>query len=218
MIGAKQCAYVAAMRMAAIVVLTGSFLWPCGAVAQTGVERLQEFLDSVRTLRAVFEQEVLDSRGQPVQEGRGTFALFRPGRFRWNYREPYEQIIVADGERVWVYDVDLEQVTVRPQDEALSQTPAMLLSGTAQVDQRFVVEDLGEREGLQWVELRPREQESNFERVRLGFRGVVLTRMEMVDAFEQLTTFRFEEVQVNIEIDDDVFQFTPPPGVDVVGE
>ena len=188
------------------------------ALAMTGEERLRSFLDDVRTLTADFDEQVLDQQGNVVQEARGNFSLARPGRFRWDYRKPYEQLIVADGDRLWVHDVELEQVTVKAQDQALSQTPAMLLSGSAGIGERFHVEELGLREGLQWIELRPLQQEGNFERIRLAFQDSTLTRMEMVDAFEQITSFRFERVQPNVQIAPDVFRFEPPPGADVVGD
>lgn len=188
------------------------------ALAMTGEERLRSFLDDVRTLTADFDEQVMDQQGNVVQEAQGNFSLARPGRFRWDYRKPYEQLIVADGERLWVHDVELEQVTVKAQDQALSQTPAMLLSGSAGIGERFHVEELGVREGLQWIELRPLQQEGNFERIRLAFQERTLTRMEMTDAFEQITSFRFERVRSNVQIAPEVFRFEPPPGADVVGD
>lgn len=207
----------AAVRAVSSVLLASAVV--CSPLlAATGEDRLRSFLDDVRTLTADFDEQVLDQQGNVVQEAQGNFSLARPGRFRWDYRKPYEQLIVADGDRLWVYDVELEQVTVKAQDQALSQTPAMLLSGSAGIDERFHVEELGVREGLQWIELRPLQQEGNFERIRLAFQGNALTRMEMVDAFEQITSFRFERVQPNVQIAPEVFRFDPPPGSDVVGD
>lgn len=189
---------------------------PAGA---TAVARLEAFLAEVRALRARFEQEVLDERGASAQRSSGTLAVLRPGRFRWDYREPYRQLIVADGERLWIYDEDLAQVTVRPQAEALTRTPLQILTtGVGGALEGFRVRELGLRGGLEWVELRPdgAADRGEFERILVGFDGPRLARMELVDAFGQTVRLRFEAVERNPELDPALFRFEPPPGVDVV--
>ncbi len=181
--------------------------------------RLEAFLAEIRTLRARFVQEIVDEAGAPVQRSSGTVAVLRPGRFRWDYREPYRQLIVADGERLWIYDEDLAQVTVRPQAEALARTPLQILTGRAgRALEGFRVRELGLREGVEWVELSPAGDggEADFERILVGFDGPRLARMELVDAFGQTVRLRFEAVERNPQLDPSLFRFEPPPGVDVV--
>jgi outer membrane lipoprotein carrier protein len=138
----------------------------------------------------------------------------RPGRFRWDYLEPYRQQLVADGERVWSYDEDLEQVTVQPADEVLTATPAMLLSGTRPLDEVFSIEELGGDR----VRLTPRNEDSNITTLTLAFADGALSRIEAHDTFGNTTTFSFSNVQRNPPIGQDIFRFEPPPGADVVGE
>lgn len=181
--------------------------------------RLEAFLAEIRTLRARFVQEIVDEAGAPVQRSSGTVAVLRPGRFRWDYREPYRQLIVADGERLWIYDEDLAQVTVRPQAEALTRTPLQILTERAgRALEGFRLRELGLREGLEWVELRPAGDggEADFERILVGFDGPRLARMELVDAFGQTVRLRFEAVERNPRLDPSLFRFEPPSGVDVV--
>ncbi|HEX6827653.1 MAG TPA: outer membrane lipoprotein chaperone LolA, partial [Burkholderiales bacterium] len=132
-----------------------------------GVERLKTFVSQTRSGQAQFEQAVLDRDGRKVQAASGTFRFQRPGRFRWTYDKPAEQLIVGDGSRVWVYDKDLNQVTVRKLDLALGATPAALLAGSDDIETAFKLSDAGARDGLEWVEALPRNRESGFERVRM---------------------------------------------------
>jgi outer membrane lipoprotein carrier protein len=186
--------------------------------AGLGTDNLNAFFDGLEGLRGSFEQALLDADGATVQVSEGTLVLHRPGKFRWDYRAPYEQVIVADGRNLWFYDTELEQVTVKPLGDAIGGTPAMLLSGARPLNEEFSVSELGSRGGLAWVELTPKLQQSNFERVRLGFEGRSLDTMEVEDAFGQVTRIRFMDLQRNPPIDPRVFIFVPPPGVDVVGE
>ncbi len=189
------------------------------ALAGAGIDRLRAFLADTQTLQAKFEQTVLAANQEKIQQANGTFYIQRPGKFRWDYQSPDRQLIVADGDRVWIYDIELEQVTVKPQDRALADTPASLLSGTAPIDENFGLENLDSSgDGLDWVELRPKKQDGTVERVRLAFGSESLERMEMVDRFDQVTAFRFHRIRRNITLDRALFRFRPPPGVDVVGE
>ncbi|MEQ6341499.1 MAG: outer membrane lipoprotein chaperone LolA [Gammaproteobacteria bacterium] len=186
--------------------------------ADANGERLQRFFTEVKSLRADFEQTVTDAKGKVIQEAKGTFALQRPGKFRWDYRAPYQQVIVADGRKIWVYDTDLEQVTVKPLDSALGGTPAQLLSGIRPLEQDFVITGLGPRDGLEWVELVSKAKEKEFERVRLGFDQRDLRMMEIADSFGQSTRLKFSNLQRNPAIDAKTFVFVPPKGVDVVSD
>ena len=185
--------------------------------AQSVTDHLNEFLDQVHTLRADFTQTVTDARGVELQQVEGTLAVKRPGRFRWNYTAPSKQVIVADGERIWMYDEELAQVSVRPLDRTLASTPAMLLSGGRALHEHADIRELGERDGLVWVEVVPRIKDSDFEAVRIGFDDGDLAAMELVDAFGQTTRMAFSALVRNPAIDDSVFTFDPPPGVDVIG-
>lgn len=188
------------------------------AFAGEALDRLQAFTDDLRSFAAKFEQTRYDENKQPVRESSGMAYLQRPGKFRWAYQEPYRQIIVADGERLWIYDADLEQVTVRKAKQALATAPIMLLSGAAPLSEQFRMRDLGQREGLHWVELRPKVDDSDFERIFLGLDDQALRVMELHDRFGQTTQIRFSDVRMNADIDPSRFEFEPPEGVDVIGE
>lgn len=186
--------------------------------AGQGEVKLEKFLNGLGTMEANFIQTLINPRGEMIEESRGTMRLSRPGRFRLQYTNPYEQLYVADGKSIWMYDKDLEQVTVKPQADTLGSTPAMLLSTTKPLKDSFSITELGVHEGYQWLELKPRAADSNFDFVRLALEGDVLRAMEMVDGFGQTTRLYFETVKRNPSLDNATFQFTPPPGVDVIGE
>lgn len=189
------------------------------AHAASASERLNDFFKNVQSLRADFQQVVTDPRGKTIQDARGTFLMQRPNKFRWNYQKPYEQTIVADGAKLWVYDKDLEQVTVKKLDQALGNTPALLLSGAQPLAENFRMTEISDRkDGLQWILLTPKNDEANFQQVRLAFGKQSLEVMELVDSFEQTTQLRFSTVQSNIKFTAQEFKFTPPKGVDVVGD
>ena len=198
-------------------VLLGLLLAPALAPA-AGVERFQAYLRDTQTARADFEQRVYDRDRKLVQQSKGSFAFQRPGRFRWSYAQPYPQLIVGDGARVWIYDQDLNQVTVRAMERALGSTPAALLAGAADVERAFELADAGRRDGLEWVEAKPREREAGFERIRLGMGPAGVQAMELVDQFGQTTVLRFSNVVRNPPLDPASFRFVPPKGADVLGE
>lgn len=188
------------------------------SVGAASLERFAEFLKTTQSGRAEFEQKVFDRKGKPVQESRGTFLFQRPGRFRWTYVKPFSQLIVGDGQRVWIYDEDLNQVTVRKMDQALGHTPAALLAGNNEVIKAFALADGGTRDGLEWVEATPRDTESSFNKIRIGFGFSGLQAMEFRDGFGQTTVLRFTSFQRNPRIDPAQFRFTPPKGADVIGD
>lgn len=180
-------------------------------------DALRAFFADVRSFKAEFEQTVFDENLRPLQSTAGTMALERPGRFRWDYAEPYEQHIVGDGSKVWIYDVDLEQVTVRTQQQALGDTPAQLLSTTEPLEANFDITSLGEQKGVMWFQLVPKLAESQFQKVRLGFDDKMLVRMELEDGLGSTTLLEFHDPKRNVALDETLFRFEPPPGVDVVG-
>ena len=188
-----------------------------GADEDPGRKYVDNFVADVVTFQGNFEQALLDADGQVIDKTTGTLEIQRPGQFRWSYIEPYEQWLVADGLNVWSYDVDLAQVTVKPQASALANTPALLLGGSANALEQFTYEESYVEADTTWVRLTPRNTESGFERVELGFRDGTLHRMVFFDNLEQTTLVALSEVSVNLPIDADRFNFVVPEGVDVVG-
>jgi len=181
------------------------------------LERFQSYVRTTQAARGEFTQKVYDKSGKLVQDSRGSFAFLRPGRFRWTYVKP-QQLIVGDGERVWIHDADLNQVTVRKVQRVLGATPAALLAGASDIASSFDLKEAGTKEGLEWLEARPREKEAGFELVRLGLSTGGVEAMELVDHFGQTTQLRFTGVIRNPQIDPATFRFTPPKGADVLGE
>ena len=182
------------------------------------IDRFKTFLRTTQAARASFEQRVQDRAGKVVQESRGKFVFLRPGRFRWEYAKPVDQLIVGDGERVWIYDRDLNQVTVRRLNAALGSTPAALLAGASDVEKSFELSEAGERDGLEWLEARPKDKEAGFERIRMGFGTAGVQAMELTDHFGQTTMLRFTGLERNPKVDPAEFRFEPPKGADVLGE
>ncbi len=192
-----------------------------GGQAQAGVakDRLFVFYKNVKSMSASFTQSTINSRFKVAEEAKGKLIMQRPGKFRWDYLTPYEQIIVADGKKLWVYDKDLEQVTVRPLDTVIGNTPALLLSGNGSLEDNFeIIEIQDKTAGLDWVELFPKDEENTFTSMRLGFGAQNLEYMELVDGFGQTTQIKFADIQNNPRLNADQFDFTPPKGVDVIGE
>ena len=188
------------------------------AASAASLERFQSFIRGTQSARADFEQRVYDRNKKLVQDSKGSFSFVRPGKFRWAFSKPYSQLIVGDGEKVWVYDEDLNQVTVRKLSHALGATPAALISGSADVEQSFVFTDSGESEGLQWLDAKPKEKDAGFERIRMGFSAAGIEGMELVDQFGQTTRLHFSNVQKNPKLDPGTFRFTPPKGADLLGQ
>lgn len=182
------------------------------------LERFKSFLRTTQSARAEFTQRVSDRQGKPLQESSGSFSYVRPGRFRWVYAKPNPQLIVGDGARVWIYDEDLNQVTVSRMARALGSTPAALLAGSAEIEQEFVFTEAGMEGGLEWLEAKPRDREASFERIRLGMGAGGVEAMELFDHFGQTTRLRFSKLVRNPPLDPESFRFTPPKGADVLGE
>ena len=187
-------------------------------VAAAAQERFLQFINTTQSARAGFEQKVFDRAGKLVQESKGTLAFSRPGRFRWIYEKPFAQTIVGDGTRVWVYDPDLQQVTVKRVGQVITSTPAALLAGNNDAMRAFAFTDRGMADGLEWLEAVPKEKEGGFERVRLGFGFSGLEVMELADSFGQRTVLRINALERNPALDATLFRFTPPKGADVIGD
>ena len=189
------------------------------AVGAASIERYKAFLNETHSARAAFEQKVYDRNGKLVQQSHGNFVFQRPGRFRWVYDKPADQVIVGDGQRVWIYDRQLNQVTVRKLESALGSTPAALLAGASGIEKAFELSDAGEKDGLEWMEAKPREREAGFERVRMGFgKDSSLQAMELTDHFGQTTHLRFSHLVRNPQVNPSEFRFDPPKGADVLGD
>ncbi len=182
------------------------------------VSRLQEFDSGTRSLSAKFTQTVHDRNGKLTQTSHGSMQFLRPGKFRWTYEKPYSQVIVGDGKRLWIYDQDLEQVTVRKLDRAIGESPAALLAGSKEIETHFLLKDAGDREGLEWLDATPKSKEGSFERVSLGFKGIELHAMEVRDNFGQTTQLRFSRIRRNVTLPASYFIFNPPKGVDLIGD
>jgi outer membrane lipoprotein carrier protein len=185
------------------------------STAATGSQQLRDFLASNKTLQARFSQSVLDSEKQQAAQAHGMIYIQRPGRLRWDYLEPYVQHIVADGTRVWHFDPELEQASTQMQGRAFSGTPALLLSSDEPVEKHFEVIDIGASQGLEWVELIPRDQESQFVRILLAFADNELHRLEMADKFGQVTRFQFYDILYNLELSKDIFKLELPERYEV---
>ncbi|NIA27868.1 MAG: outer membrane lipoprotein chaperone LolA [Desulfobulbaceae bacterium] len=188
-----------------------------GADEDPGRKYVDNFVADVITFQGNFEQALLDADGQVIDKTSGTLEIQRPGKFRWSYIEPYEQWLIADGLNVWSYDVDLAQVTVKPQASALANTPALLLGGSSDALEQFTYEGSYVEAETTYVRLTPKNTESGFERVELGFREGTLHRMVFLDNLEQTTLVSLTEVSVNLPIDAGRFDFVVPDDVDVVG-
>ncbi len=179
------------------------------------VTDLQATLSAMRTMQGEFIQTVTARSGK-VQVSQGSFAIQRPGKFRWHYRKPYEQLIVGDGKDVWLHDPDLDQVTVKSMNKALDASPAALLAGENNLDHRYALKPLQAREGLSWVDAAPKQSDSNFNSVRLGFVHNEIRKMELEDSFGQTTRIEFRNSVINGKPEASLFRFTPPKGADVI--
>lgn len=194
--------------------------WPGDAQAQPGTARsqLERFSDGLETLHALFEQRVISSDGTVEDGSSGQVWLRRPQLFRWEYGGEFPEVVVADGKNIWIYDEALEQVTVKDQSQTAVNSPLTLLTDLGKLDEQFEVREVGDVDGLQLLELRSRNTESEFERILLGLSEDSLQMMVMEDAFGLRTEVQFQQVRRNPEIDSGLFTFQPPESADVIGE
>jgi outer membrane lipoprotein carrier protein len=179
-------------------------------------DQLRLFLTQTRSARGDFTQRVGNARSASTQNSSGSFSFQRPGRFRWIYAKPYEQVLVGDGEKLFLYDKDLNQVTVKRLAGALPASPASILFGSNQFEKDFEVSELGSRDGQEWLLAKPRAQDTPFERIEIGFRDALPSAMRLVDSFGQTSQLGFSNLERNPKLDANLFQFTPPAGADVL--
>ena len=199
------------------------FIWLCllaptlaAASIQTPLAKAERLFAALDNFQAEFEQQVLDTDGRMLQHSSGRVAIQRPDRFRWDYQKPYRQLIVADGKQMWIYDEDLEQVTVSALDAGLEQTPALLLSRHVDLAQSFTVRFLPDKQGLQWLSMLPKDPNASYSEIRLGLRQDTLRAMELIDGFGQTTHLGFSAIEVNKSVPASLFHFSPPPGTDII--
>lgn len=186
------------------------------AHAGEGQKLLNIFYKEVKSIRAEFQQILLDSNGEIIQESSGKVLIQRPDRFRWDYEKPFPQQIIADGKKFWIYDSELEQVTVKSADQAVTDTPAMILSGKKALDENFIIKEEGKHKTLAWVALLPKTSDTDFMKIRMAF-DPELAAMELEDHLGQITRILFTRVERNPKVDGKLFEFVVPEGVDVVG-
>ena len=199
------------------------FVAPISAHA-SAIEKLKTFIAATHSAQANFTQEVLDQNGKRIQSASGIMQFQRPGKFRWTYQKPYEQLIVGDGEKFWLYDLDLNQVTVKKLDAALGSSPAALLSGSNEIERGFTLTENGDRDGLEWLQAAPKDQgskgqDSSFSKILMAFNAQAeLVVMELNDMFGHKTVLRFSGMQRNPKMPEKLFRFTPPKGADVLSD
>jgi outer membrane lipoprotein carrier protein len=197
-----------------LAALTGA----AGAVAAaTPAAEVDKYLSGLASWSADFEQTIDDGNGHVLRSAAGRLYLQRPGKFRWDYSQPSEQLVLADGKQIWFYDKDLAQANVRDMDTSLASTPASLLSGSGSVSTQFDVTALPPSAGLQWFQLVPKHADTDFQLVRIGFDKGELRSMFLADKLNQITQLTFSHSKRNLTLAPDLFSFTPPPGVDVIG-
>ena len=201
-------------KLLAILFLIFPFTTHAGAI-----EKLKIFIAATHSAQANFTQDVLDQNGKRIQRASGIMQFKRPGKFRWTYQQPYEQLIVGDGEKFWLYDLDLNQVTVKKLDAALGSSPAALLSGSNNIEDGFTLSEDGSSDSLEWLQAKPRLQDSGFEKIRMAFDvHADLAVMELNDNFGHKTVLNFSSFQRNPKLSEKQFQFTPPVGADVLSD
>ena len=189
------------------------------AVAQAeSIAQFDRFFEEVLTFKARFTQTIFDENLVPLEESSGQLRISRPGRFRWDYDPPAEQSIIEDGERMWVYDIDLEQVTVRKLTDALGTSPAGVLSSGGNPKHNYRVQDLGQQGEIGWVSLHSKEETASFSEIQLGFDRGTLRLIQLLDDLGQITRIVLSDVKENIAIGAEWFAFEIPKGVDIIDE
>jgi len=194
------------------------FLLVFNVQAESGIQRLNHFMESVETLETAFTQEVTSEKGDIIQRSQGRFMLSRPGKFHWEYQQPTPQEIISDGKSLWIYDIELEQVTVKPLDEVLGTSPAAILMQHRDLSKDYQIVEKPTREDLEWVLLTPLNKNGDFTQIFIGLNAKGVEAMDLHDQFGQTTKIRFQQSQFNTSIDGENFEFTPPAGVDVIGQ
>ncbi len=208
-----------ARRQFSVFVILGIVFFAPGIVAKEHVQSrvlLEQFLRDVTTFQAKFAQQLFDEYGDLLETANGEVAISKPGKFRWEYQQPYSQLILTDGTTLWVYDVDLEQVSINPFSHGAAGSPAELLVGEIDLDQHYsLTESIGE-DGIAWISLTPRHQDAQYNTIEIGFKGNAIHAMKLRDNLNQITDVRFSDIERNGDIGDAHFVFEPPPGIDVL--
>jgi len=184
----------------------------------TGISELKSFIAQTKTAQAHFNQVVLDKAGNAKQQTQGTMAFSRPGKFRWSYDKPYEQLIVGDGNKIYLYDVDLAQVTIKKLDQALGSSPAALLAGNNEIEKFYTLSEAGTHDGLTWLTATPKDKDSSFSQIQMGFSHSNLMEMRIRDNFGLTTQLKLSQLVRNPKLPASTFSFTPPAGVDVISD
>jgi len=182
----------------------------------TTQNRLEQFLAGLETFNAGFEQTLFNEFGEELETSTGSVYLMRPGKFHWVYSEPYTQFLISNGINLWIYDADLEQVTINNIGDSIEKSPASILTGDVNINEQYIVTELGNNEGTDWIELASRVVESQYNAINLGFRGDDVSEMVMADNLGQTTRIVFADVKRNIPLANTLFEFTPPEGVDIL--
>jgi outer membrane lipoprotein carrier protein len=209
-------------RLLGAAMLAGSTLLFSGAAQAVAADALRDFVKGTRTGKVAFTQTIVNRNGKVSNPASGTFQFARPGKFRWVYDKPYEQWIVGDGDKLWIFDKDLNQVTVRKLGASLGQSPAAILAGSDDLEKNFTLTEAGVQDGIEWLEAVPKAKDTSFELVRIGFKSEGTNRslaaMELRDTFGQTSVLKFGAVERNPTLAPETFQFTPPKGADVIGD
>jgi outer membrane lipoprotein carrier protein len=198
------------------IILTIFLMVATHSVQAAGLERMKEYFQNIQSAQANFHQVVTDKQGQKTQDVTGSMRLQKPNKFRWDYNKPYLQEIVGDGDKIWLFDPELNQVTMRSFVKAASSSPAALLAGGKDIERSFIIKDASRKGDLEWVMAIPKLKETGFERLFLGFNGDELIEMELHDSFGNRTVIEFSDVQRNPKLPADSFKFVPPHGADVL--
>ncbi len=186
--------------------------------ARPADEMLEAFIGNTNSLVANFEQQLVDSSGLVLQQSKGRLSMQRPGKFRWDYTLPYPQNIISNGKKIWMYDSELEQASVRRYNQVLASSPVNLLDRNQKLDIEFKVEELSEDDGQKWVKLTPKKDEGDFKEMVIGLKNGQIKTMRFVDNFEQRTEIKFDKLILNPKFETAFFEFVAPKGTDVVGD
>lgn len=186
--------------------------------AVDGTAQLKAFIQNSHALTARFKQHSIDQNGRHIQTSTGTLSILRPGKFHWHYDQPFPSEIIGDGKKVWLYDPDLKQVTIKKMQEALESSPAALLAGDNHFEKNYVVHSKGKKEGVTWLEALPKSKDSHFETIRIGLKNAQIQSIHLLDQLGQTTKIDFYQLTLNPILKEQTFTFIPPPGVDIINE
>ncbi|MHB1676572.1 MAG: outer membrane lipoprotein chaperone LolA [Sulfuriferula sp.] len=204
--------------MRTLIILFATLLFYAASSYADGIAALQTFIADTQSAQANFSQTVLDKRGLTKQRSTGTMIFSRPGKFRWTYQTPFKQIIVGDGKKIYLYDIDLEQVTIKHYDSTLGSSPAALLAGNNAIEKFYVLKDTGNHDGLTWLSAIPKDPNSAFKQIQMGFDQHTLVEMKILDNFGLTTLLQLSQLKRNPKLPADTFKFIPPAGVDVLSD